>query len=167
MQDRRRRATDGVALRETRRGIQLLSLPTPAPRSSPSIPAAALQSQRVFPPAGRSAHPRPSARSTDKPPLLPPLPTAPYREVMSGDTLRGIARAFSQSALSLVQVHEAGQAVFPGLLPSVSNRAEKRHRKTAAGLPTGCRSARPILWIRSGSGQLEGRGREEEAQPKS
>lgn len=86
---------------------------------------------------------------------------------MSGGTVRGIARAFSQSALSLVQVHEAGQAVFPGLLPSVSNRAEKRHRTTAEGLPRGCRPAWPILWIRSGSGQLEGGGREEEAQSES
>lgn len=53
---------------------------------------------------------------------------SPYSEVMSGGTLRGIALAFSHKALSLEQVHKLGH-VFPGLLPSVSNSTDKRHRK--------------------------------------
>lgn len=159
MQDRRRRATDGVALRETRRGIQLPALPRPAPRSSPSIPAAALQSQRVFPPTGRSAHPRP------KPPLLsPPTPTA-YSPLQGGNVGRHAARNRPSVLTERVIFGTSARSRAGGLPRSApigqqqgGEKAQENCRGSSNGLPVG--SAHPLdpLWFRP-VGRKRARGR--------
>lgn len=63
--------------------------------------------------------------------------------------MRGMDLAFSQRALSLVQVHTAGHFGFAGFFPSVSKTTEKRQRKQAILLRG--MQAFPILLLLSDS----------------
>lgn len=159
MQDRRRRATDGVALRETRRGIQLLSLPTPAPRSSPSIPAAIPAGL----PSGRPERPPETLCAIHRQAPSPPPTT--YSPLQGGNVGRHAARNRPGVLTERVIFGTSARSRAGGLPRSApigqqqgGEKAQENCRGSSNGLPVG--SAHPLdpLWFRP-VGRKRARGR--------